>query len=173
MCQNSMRASCLIYVQVPFAPSSPFAPSLPVQPKIIAPASTMRLVWKFDTNVLAPDSPYAVPRGKHWADLTEEGTILVIEQPHDQTCAAVGGIMANRMMVRGLKGCVVSGRVRDIAELKQSGLPVSLVLEAQGCSFPGSFPSRIMQGHFTWFRVTNIAASSGLGSWSINRWFWW
>lgn len=71
------------------------------------------------------DDPHAIPKGSHWADETEEDTILVIEQPATQTCAAVGGIMAARMKIRGLRGCVVSGRVRDLAELKKSGLPVS------------------------------------------------
>ncbi|KAK5087660.1 hypothetical protein LTR70_002977 [Exophiala xenobiotica] len=32
--------------------------------------------------------------------------------------------MASRMQVRGVRGCVVGGRVRDLAELKSSGLPV-------------------------------------------------
>lgn len=62
--------------------------------------------------------------GSHWADETETDTILVIEQPSNQTCAAVGGIMASRMRQGGLRGCVVSGRVRDLAELRKSALPV-------------------------------------------------
>ena len=33
--------------------------------------------------------------------------------------------MAQRMKVRGVAGCVVGGRVRDMAELKDSLLPVS------------------------------------------------
>lgn len=65
-----------------------------------------------------------MPKGSHWVDLTEPGTIVVIEQPEGQKCAAVGGIMAQRMKVRGAAGCVVGGRVRDFAELKNSGLTV-------------------------------------------------
>lgn len=34
--------------------------------------------------------------------------------------------MAQRMKVRGALGCVVGGRVRDLAELKESQLPVCL-----------------------------------------------
>ncbi|KAL9106525.1 MAG: hypothetical protein Q9227_008440 [Pyrenula ochraceoflavens] len=56
--------------------------------------------------------------------MTEANTVLVIEQPEEQTCAAVGGIMATRMKNRGVKAAVVSGRVRDITELRESGLPV-------------------------------------------------
>ena len=69
---------------------------------------------------------FAVPDGKHWVDMTEEGTIVVIDQPEGQNCAAIGGIMANRMKINGVEGCVVGGRIRDLAELKASGLPVSI-----------------------------------------------
>lgn len=111
---------------MPFAPSSPFAPANTLQSKIIARASTLKLVDKSDaTQPLSADDPNAIPNGSHWADETEEGTILVIGQPSHQTCAAVGGIMASRMSYRGVRGCVVGGRVRDLAELKKSGLPVS------------------------------------------------
>ena len=65
--------------------------------------------------------------------MTEADSILVIEQPEDQTCAAIGGIMATRMKIRGVMGCVVSGRVRDLAELANSGLPVGFPT----FSFPG------------------------------------
>jgi regulator of RNase E activity RraA len=34
--------------------------------------------------------------------------------------------MALRMKTRGVKGCVVDGRVRDMEELKSCGLPVSI-----------------------------------------------
>lgn len=112
---------------VPFAPASPFASSTESQPKIIGKASTLKLVNKTDgIQPLTLDDPHAIPKNSHWADETEKGTILVIEQPAAQTCAAVGGIMAARMKVRGLLGCVVGGRVRDLAELRRSGLPVSL-----------------------------------------------
>lgn len=96
------------------------------QSKIVARASTLKLIDKSDsTPALDLDDPHAIPKGSHWADETEAGTILVIEQPSHQTCAAVGGIMASRMKIRGLQGCVVSGRVRDLSELNRSGLPVS------------------------------------------------
>ena len=57
--------------------------------------------------------------------MTEADTVMVIEQPEGQSCAAIGGIMANKMKVNGVLACVVGGRVRDIEELKASGLPVS------------------------------------------------
>ena len=72
-----------------------------------------------------PPAENAIPKGSHWVDMTEPGSIVVIDQPEGQKCAAVGGIMAQRMKIRGVAGCVVGGRVRDMAELKESQLPVS------------------------------------------------
>lgn len=48
----------------------------------------------------------------------------MLEQPAGQTCAVLGGIMASRMKYLGVRGVVVNGRVRDLAELKSSGLSV-------------------------------------------------
>lgn len=114
---------------IPYAPSSPFTGGHDRQPKIIAPATTLKLIDKKDTTTLPipSSSPYAVPQGSHWVDNTIKGSVLVIEQPAKHTCAAIGGIMATRMAVRGVLGCVVGGRVRDLRELEKSGLPVSAV----------------------------------------------
>ena len=111
---------------VPYAPQPPLQGSLSEQPKIIAPASTLQLVSKNAPADVFPseDDPAAIPKGKHWVDLSEKGTVLVIDQPLEQHCAAVGGIMAARMKILGVEGLVVSGRVRDLAELRESGLPV-------------------------------------------------
>ena len=109
-----------------FAPTSPFSGSSESSPKIIAPASTLKLVSKNDQETYPEMKQYAVPDGKHWVDMTEEGTIVVIDQPEGQSCAAIGGIMANRMKINGVAGCVVGGRIRDLAELKASELPVSV-----------------------------------------------
>jgi regulator of RNase E activity RraA len=107
---------------IPFAHLS----SYPAAAKIIAPASTLKLIPKHlvaSTTLPGPD--HEIPNGSHWVDLTEPGTIMVIEQPEGQKCAAVGGIMALRMRVRGVQGVVVGGRVRDLGELSETGLAVS------------------------------------------------
>lgn len=120
---------------MPHAPSAPWAPRSG-QPKIIARASTLKLIDKLDTTTAPPENEsQSIPKGSHWVDETEEGTVLVIEQPTHHTCAAVGGIMAIRMKVRGLQGCVVGGRVRDMTELEKSGLPVSIPYTM--CPFSG------------------------------------
>ncbi|CZR57034.1 related to dlpA protein [Phialocephala subalpina] len=89
----------------------------------IAPASTVVMASKTggDTSAL-PEAN--VPPGKHWVDLTESNTIVVMTQPEGQKCAILGGIMALRMKVLNAQGVVVSGRVRDVVELGSTGLPI-------------------------------------------------
>lgn len=67
------------------------------------------------------------PLGKHWVDWNQPGTIAVLDQPAEQYCAVLGGIMAARMSYIGVKAVVVNGRVRDLAELSASGLHVSTI----------------------------------------------
>lgn len=111
---------------VPFAAGSALVEKARAGEKVIAPASTLKYVEKSSKlDPLPSDSPHAVPKGSHWVDMTEEGTVLVIEQPEGQTCASIGGIMGLRMAKRGVAGCVVGGRVRDIQELEKTELPVS------------------------------------------------
>lgn len=50
--------------------------------------------------------------------------MAILDQPHGQFCAVLGGIMAVRMSYLGVKGTVVNGRVRDLGELRESKLPV-------------------------------------------------
>jgi regulator of RNase E activity RraA len=116
--------------------------SIEDQPKVVAPASTLKLVEKTsDIPPLSESDPGAVPKGKHWVDMVDEGTVVIIEQPAGQTCAAIGGIMAARMKVRGVEACVVGGRVRDLAELRRSGLPVSC--PSFGLNFQSNFSTRV------------------------------
>jgi len=65
-----------------------------------------------------------IPAGAHWVDLAPPGTIVVESQPQGQFNAVLGGIMAARMKSLAVKGVVVDGRIRDIEELEDSGLPI-------------------------------------------------
>ncbi|KAL2798351.1 ribonuclease E inhibitor RraA/Dimethylmenaquinone methyltransferase [Aspergillus keveii] len=110
---------------------TPFSPTLgrnTTAPKIIAPASTIKFIPK-DSPTPAPDQnqPAAsttFPPGTHWVDNTVPDTVVVIEQPDDQHCAVVGGIMALRMKYLGIRGVVVNGRIRDLSEIQGCSLPV-------------------------------------------------
>lgn len=89
----------------------------------IAPASTVLMVPKTAADLSA--YPIAnIPEGKHWVDLTEAETFVVISQPKGQICAALGGIMALRMKMLNAAGVVAHGRVRDVDELRETKLPV-------------------------------------------------
>lgn len=90
----------------------------------IAPASTVLMVSKTSTE---HDVAGNIAEDKHWVDLTQPETIVVIQQAEGQVCAVLGGIMAARMKVLKTKGVVVNGRVRDIEQLKESGLLVSFL----------------------------------------------
>jgi regulator of RNase E activity RraA len=103
--------------------------------KIAGPATTIKFLDKDDSPPsIAIENPekHGFLPGKHWVDHVGEyppnsykaGPILVIEQPADQYCAVTGGIMATRMKAVGIKGTVVGGRVRDLRELRATGLPV-------------------------------------------------
>jgi len=95
-------------------------------PIIVAPASTVQFVPRSTTD-LASYPEGNIPNGRHWVDLTEPDTIVIISQPRGQICAVLGGIMALRMKVIGAKGVVAYGRVRDLDELRETELPVSFV----------------------------------------------
>ncbi|KIW58578.1 hypothetical protein PV05_03086 [Exophiala xenobiotica] len=109
---------------VPIPPSQGLAADVSASHKVIAPACTLKLVSKNSPPASTPPAENAIPKGSHWVDLTEPGSIVVIDQPEGQKCAAVGGIMAQRMKKRGVAGCIIGGRVRDMAELKSSQLPI-------------------------------------------------
>ena len=87
----------------------------------IAPVSTVLFAPK-GVDLLEPANN--IPEGKHWADLTKPGTIVVMKQPEGQSNAIFGGIMALRMTACEAHGIIVAGRVRDLAELRGTSIPV-------------------------------------------------
>ena len=90
----------------------------------IAPASTVQFVPRNATD-LSDYHEENISKDKHWVDLTQPDTVVVISQPKGQICAVLGGIMALRMKVIGASGVIAYGRVRDLEELKETGLPAS------------------------------------------------
>jgi regulator of RNase E activity RraA len=133
-------ADALLKLQVPNAGFLPdlnlYAPSSTKTEITIAPASTVIFASKTGPN--NSDFPESnIPTGSHWVDLTQPETIVVMKQADGQKCAILGGIMALRMKVLSAKGIVVNGRVRDIAELGETGLPVRILFFVQfGHCFP-------------------------------------
>lgn len=123
-------SDALVKLQVPnsgYLPDllmySPASPPTTMPQILIAPASTVLLVPKNSTD-LSMYPAANIPEGKHWVDLTQPETIVVISQPKGQICAAVGGIMALRMKMCSAVGVISHGRVRDVEELVETKLPV-------------------------------------------------
>ncbi|KAL5377717.1 hypothetical protein DPSP01_009641 [Paraphaeosphaeria sporulosa] len=98
--------------------------------KIIAPASTFLMAPKATPSFPNPVTLYKdFPKSNSsatgpYADLTQPGTVVIVSQPPGQSCAVMGGIMAERMKVLGAQGVVVDGRVRDLVALAETGLPI-------------------------------------------------
>jgi len=63
---------------------------------------------------------------KHFADNNQPDKIMFIQQPKDMYSACFGGLMGTRAMYLGAAGVVIDGRFRDIAEMQEMGLPVSV-----------------------------------------------
>lgn len=56
-----------------------------------------------------------VPKDKHWTDVAPAGSVVLMQQPASQIVGLVGDIVATRYKLRGVQGCFVDGRVRDIS----------------------------------------------------------
>ena len=107
------------------APFSPSTSNIESQPKIIGYASTFKFVSKSaPVSEIASVEDHGFHPDTHWVDSAQPGSIVLIDQPAGQSCAVLGGIMAARMKVLGVKAVIVNGRVRDLAELRRSQLPV-------------------------------------------------
>ncbi|RCI09988.1 hypothetical protein L249_8498 [Ophiocordyceps polyrhachis-furcata BCC 54312] len=100
----------------------------PCKTTTIAPVSTVLFAAKGQTPTSQDDDhplpPSNLPANLHWTDVVEPDSFVVIKQPPGQINAVCGGIMALRIKIRGAKGIAVAGRVRDVAELTSTELPV-------------------------------------------------
>lgn len=54
----------------------------------------------------------------------QPGCVLVIDVGSDRTCAYWGEVLTSAAQARGIAGLVISGMVRDIASIRESGFPV-------------------------------------------------
>lgn len=93
---------------------------------IVAPVSTFLFKSK-DELALGDEGTQPasnLPDDSYWVDNAVPGTFAVLQQPASQVNAICGGIMTLRMKVLGIKGIIVVGRVRDLAELRSTEIPV-------------------------------------------------
>ncbi len=55
-----------------------------------------------------------MPKDRHFTDVAPPGSVVIMQQPRDQTVALLGDIVATRYKIRGIRGVFVDGRTRDI-----------------------------------------------------------
>ncbi|CAG8734091.1 7948_t:CDS:2 [Gigaspora margarita] len=103
--------------------------------KLIGPVFTVKCVPVSDVNSPKPS--------QHFADAVPANSVVFVSAPPDTINAVWGGLMNTRAKIRGAKGVVVDGRVRDLEELRADGLPVFAkaisVLSAKAFTRPTSF----------------------------------
>ncbi|KAL7273807.1 hypothetical protein RUND412_003315 [Rhizina undulata] len=96
-------------------------------PSDLTSASSRPVAFPAQTILFAPkasETQSQLPPSTHFADLARRDTIVVVSQPEGQYNAVLGGIIAARMVILGVRGFVVDGRVRDLVEL--AGLDVDV-----------------------------------------------
>lgn len=104
-------------------PKAGFLPDLVPQvgdgKRLVGEVSTANFV---DRGPNSPDS--RIPPNKHWVDLVTPGSVLIQLQANAHRNAILGGIMAARLDALGVHGIITHGRIRDIDELEEIGVPV-------------------------------------------------
>ncbi|KAJ3104378.1 hypothetical protein HDU96_008945 [Phlyctochytrium bullatum] len=92
---------------------------------IVSPSSASVVVGRAHTVEFVPiTDTITPPASAHHVDVLPAGHFMVIATPATAPNAVWGGLMANRAKVVGGVGVLVDGKVRDVAELEEVGLPV-------------------------------------------------
>ncbi|KAG5458680.1 MAG: hypothetical protein BJ554DRAFT_1050 [Olpidium bornovanus] len=75
---------------------------------------------------MVPVADESAPKSdEHFLDAAPPGCVIVISAPPGAANAVWGGLATARAIALGVRGTVVDGRVRDIAEMRADGYPVS------------------------------------------------
>ncbi|EXJ53305.1 uncharacterized protein A1O5_13459, partial [Cladophialophora psammophila CBS 110553] len=87
--------------------------------RLVAPISTVLFVdnahtpgTEYDDLIVPSESN--LPGDKHFSDVAPTGSVVLMQQPSHQIAALLGDIVATRYKVRGIRGCFIDGRARDI-----------------------------------------------------------
>ncbi|KAI1634717.1 ribonuclease E inhibitor RraA/Dimethylmenaquinone methyltransferase [Biscogniauxia mediterranea] len=84
--------------------------------RLFGPAVTVKMV--------EADDPAAPSPPRHFADYSEQGKVVYVQQPRGMYSACWGGLMSTRASAAGAAGVVVDGRTRDLNEHRELGFPV-------------------------------------------------
>ncbi|KAH9807542.1 ribonuclease E inhibitor RraA/Dimethylmenaquinone methyltransferase [Melampsora americana] len=106
-------------------PSGGYLPDL----NLYSPDSKSKTPFKlcgeaFTVQMVHANDPEASRPKEHFVDAAEPGTVIVISCPPNTKNAVWGGLMTTRAQFLGIKGVVINGRCRDLAEHREVGFPV-------------------------------------------------
>lgn len=99
-------------------------PLAPLKESMVGPAFTVRSIpAREDLNQLSvfrdPTHPQRVA-----VETCPPGAVMVVDSRGDPRAASGGGILARRLMVRGVAGVVTDGGFRDSAEIAEMAMPL-------------------------------------------------
>ena len=113
--------------------------------RLVAPISTLLFVDSkhhpgtgYDGLVVPLESNLPDLKDKHFSDIAPKGSVVLMQQPPHQVAALLGDIIATRYKVRGIKGCFIDGRSRDIVGCNEVCKDGTFHCWAKGLTSPGT-----------------------------------
>lgn len=114
-------------------------PLNPAACKMAGPAFTLRYIpAREDLDTLSVFQDPRHPQ-RHAVETIPAGSVMVIDSRGDARAASAGGILATRMMVRGVAGLVTDGGLRDSPDIARMDFPAF-------CQAP-SAPTNLIHHH--------------------------
>jgi regulator of RNase E activity RraA len=99
------------------------APLRPGQPRIAGPAFTLRFVPARE-DLATPESWSSPTSNRVAIEQMPEGCVTVVDTAGVTDAGIFGDILSARMAQKGVAALVTDGRIRDVAGVLQTGLPV-------------------------------------------------
>ncbi|GAA5882577.1 hypothetical protein JCM16303_002052 [Sporobolomyces ruberrimus] len=81
----------------------------------------------------------------HFVDLATPDSVVIISAPAHLKNACLGGLLATSLSHKGVKGVIIAGRCRDLAELRALELPVYARRHSTLGQSPFSRPCKVQQ----------------------------
>ncbi|RXK40139.1 hypothetical protein M231_02596 [Tremella mesenterica] len=85
---------------------------------------TGRLIGQAFTVKMVPTADPGLKPTEHFVDACPEGRVMVLLQPPGMKNAIWGGLMSTGAKQKGVKGLIVIGGIRDLAENRDLGFPI-------------------------------------------------
>ncbi|WVF71413.1 hypothetical protein IAT40_006217 [Kwoniella sp. CBS 6097] len=91
--------------------------------RVVGPAFTVQLVRQEGPSEIVDEAKY--PRSnEHFVDACPPGSVILISSPFVGRAACWGGLMSTAAKAKGIKGAIIQGGCRDLAEHRALGFPV-------------------------------------------------